>query len=97
MSEENGPLFHTTLRNVGLFITLSFATLTYSQKYSDKFLQKIFILFCFLFLSVSTVLLLDLKKNKYKYKDGYKNIPDILLVIVVTLFIYILNKLVFKK
>ena len=97
MSEENGSLFHTTLRNVGLFITLSFATLTYSQKYSDKFLQKIFILFWFLFLSVSTLLLLDLKKNKYKTTDSYDRIPDILLLIVATLVIYILNKLVFKN
>ena len=97
MREENGPLFHTTLRNAGLFITLSFATLTYSQKYSDKSLQKIFILFCFLFLTVSTLLLIDLKKNKYKTTDNYEKIPDILLLIVATLVIYILNKLVFKN
>ena len=97
MREENGPLFHTTLRNVGLFITLSFATLTYSQKYSDKSLQKIFILFCFLFLTVSTLLLIDLKKNKYKTTDNYEKIPDILLLIVATLVFYILNRLLFKS
>jgi len=75
MSEENGPLFHTTLRNVGLFITLSFATLTYSQKYSDKFLQKIFILFLqSLETQYLSILVKNMKKNYLKFQDVLKKL-----------------------
>ena len=53
---EEHILFHTTLRNIGLFITLTFGCLTYHNTFSKDKLNNIILLLSIIFLCISFIL-----------------------------------------
>jgi hypothetical protein len=86
----NESVYQSTLRNIGLFITLSFTTLIYYHNKHSKSLGDITLLLSFIFNIVSTTITLQLiKKTK-------KQIPNYLLICNAIIMFHIL-KLIFKK
>jgi hypothetical protein len=90
---EEHMLFHTTLRNIGLFITLTFGCLTYRNTFSKDKLNSILSILPIIFLSISFVLNFNILKNKNDKVKRYKIIPQLILIIQITILLYILNML----
>lgn len=93
----NDMLFNTLLRNVGLFITLSFACLTYIKSNPDIYIRKIILSISLIFLSISYILNTRIMRSKVEVKRSNQNISKLIFVIHVILLFYILNLLIFKK
>ena len=93
----NDMLFNTLLRNVGLFITLSFACLTYIKSNPDIYIRKIILSISLIFLSISYILNTRIMRSKVEVKRSNQNISNLIFVIHVILLFYILNLLIFKK
>ena len=95
MGEE--MLFHTTLRNTGLFITLSFACLTYAHSFPKLYIRRLILSLGLIFLSISFMLNLQNMKLKDENIITLQKIPKLLFVVQMILTIYVINMLVFKK
>ena len=93
----NDMLFNTLLRNVGLFITLSFACLTYIKSNPHIYIRKIILSISLIFLSISYILNTRIMRSKVEVKRSNQNISKLIFVIHVILLFYILNLLIFKK
>lgn len=87
---EQQMLFHTNLRNIGLFITLTFGCLTYHNSFPKDKLSNIIMLLSVIFLSISFILNFNVIKDKKLIKK-YEIIPKLLLIIQITVLLYILN------
>ena len=88
---EEHMLFHTTLRNIGLFITLTFGCLTYRNTFSKDKLNNVLTILSLIFLSISFILNFNVIKNKNDKVQKYKIIPHLILIIQVTILLYILR------
>ena len=81
--------FHTNLRNIGLFITLAFGTMTYSDNFKNKIYKKNLILISLIFLTISSLLTTYLIENQNKEQDKKLSIiPKIILFLIVILFLF---------
>ena len=93
---EEHILFHTTLRNIGVFITLTFGCLTYHNTFSKDKLNNIILLLSIIFLCISFILNFNIikvendKVENDKIKN-YKLIHKLLLIIQIIILFYILN------
>ena len=87
--------FHTNLRNIGLFITLAFGTMTYSNNFKKTIYKKSLILISLIFLSISTLLTLYLIENQDDLDKKLTIIPKIILFLNSVLFLLDI-KLLFK-
>ena len=90
-------LFHTILRNIGLFITLSFACLTYVYNFPKVYIRKLILSLGMIFLTVSILLNLRVMNVKEDINSSLQKIPKLLIVVQLILFMYIINLLIFKK
>jgi len=81
--------YHTNLRNIGLFITISFGTLGYSGNFSKKLYKKSLIIVSLIFLVISGLLSMTLIQSENNDKRNIKLsvIPKILLGLTILLFI----------
>jgi hypothetical protein len=80
--------FHTNLRNIGLFITLAFGTMTYSNNFKNKIYKKLLIFISLIFLIISTLLTVYLIQNQDINQDKkLKIIPKIILILNISLFL----------
>lgn len=76
--------YHTTIRNVGLFTTLSYASLAYSRVYRgvDSMYNIMLILISLLFLIISATINYSLYKDvKFKTQNTKSDLLNILYVI----------------
>tara|TARA_B100000900_G_scaffold315255_1_gene274137 strand:+ start:650 stop:934 length:285 start_codon:yes stop_codon:yes gene_type:complete len=81
--------FHTNLRNIGLFITLAFGTMTYSKNFKNKLYKKYLVLVSLVFLSISSLLTSHLIEFQNKEQDKKLSIiPKIILFLIVILFLF---------
>tara|TARA_Y100001978_G_C23653715_1_gene414855 strand:+ start:265 stop:549 length:285 start_codon:yes stop_codon:yes gene_type:complete len=81
--------FHTNLRNVGLFITLAFGTMTYSKNFKNKLYKKYLVLVSLVFLTISSLLTSHLIEFQNKEQDKKLSIiPKIILFLIVILFLF---------
>ena len=94
MGEE---LFHTSLRNVGLFITLSFASLTYVSSFPKSSIRRVILSVSLIFLAISYILNSRITRIKDKVDPSLQKIPKLIFVIQIILSLYLLNLLIFKK
>jgi len=85
-------LFHTVLRNVGVFLTLSFTSVMYVHKHATSPMKNIILSVGLIFNFISIQLITELLKNQ----NNLKKIPKLLLVCNVILMFYIFN-LLFKN
>ena len=85
---EKEMLFHTNLRNIGLFITLTLGCLTYRNTFKKDKLSKHILYIAIIFLYISIIL--NLKINKIK---DIKIIPKLILIIHLIIIFYIFNTL----
>ena len=90
-------LFHTSLRNVGLFITLSFVSLTYAKTKSGMSARRIILSMSMIFLSISYILNSRIMKQKDNIDRSLQRISKLVFIIHIILLTYILNLLIFKK
>ena len=90
-------LFHTSLRNVGLFITLSFVSLTYVKTKSGTSARRIILSMGMIFLSISYILNSRIMKQKNNMDRSLQRISKLLFMVHIILLTYILNLLIFKK
>ena len=80
--------YHTNLRNTGLFITIAFGTMGYSEKFSKKMYRKSLIFISLIFLVVSGLLSFNLIQSDNDKRDiKLSVIPKILLGLTILLFI----------
>lgn len=80
--------YHTNLRNTGLFITIAFGTLSYSEKFSKKLHKKSLIIISLIFLLLSGLLSFNLIQNDSEERDVKLSIiPKILFGMTILLFI----------
>ena len=89
-------LFHTYLRNICLFISLTFICLTYVKTFPKLLLGRIIISIGLISLYISHIL------NQKMIKEGNKDpmlrrIPKLLFIIQIIILFYIINLLVFKN
>ena len=81
--------FHTNLRNIGLFITLAFGTMTYSKNFKNKVYKKYLVLVSLVFLTISSLLTSHLIEYQNKEQDKKLSIiPKIILFLIVILFLF---------
>ena len=81
--------FHTNLRNIGLFITLAFGTMTYSKNFKNKLYKKYLVLVSLVFLTISSLLTSHLIEFQNKEQDKKLSIiPKIILFLIVILFLF---------
>ena len=81
--------FHTNLRNIGLFITLAFGTMTYSKNFKYKVYKKYLVLVSLVFLTISSLLTSHLIEYQNKEQDKKLSIiPKIILFLIVILFLF---------
>ena len=93
----NEALFHTSLRNVGLFITLSFVSLTYVKTKSGTSARRIILSMGMVFLAISYILNSRIMKQKNNIDSSLQRISKLIFIIHIILLTYILNLLIFKK
>ena len=79
--------FHTNLRNIGLFITLAFGTMTYSNNFKKIIYKKSIILISLIFLLISTLLTFYLIENQDDLDKKLTIIPKIILFLNSVLFL----------
>ena len=80
--------YHTNLRNTGLFITIAFGTMGYSDNFSKVLYKKSLIFISLLFLTISGLLSYNLIQSDDENRDvKLSMIPKILLGITLLLFI----------
>ena len=90
-------LFHTSLRNVSLFITLSFVSLTYIKTKSDTSIKRIILSLSMVFLSISYILNSRIMEQKDSIDLPLQRISKLIFIIHIILLFYILNLLLFKQ
>ena len=79
--------YNTNLRNIGLFMSISFAITAYS-KHFKKNIKNIFILISIIFLIIPSLLTIHLIQNQNQNQDKKLSIiPIIILPIIFILFI----------
>ena len=79
--------FHTNLRNIGLFITLAFGTMGYSNNFKNKTYKKSLIVVSLVFLTISSLLTSHLMQYQDETQDDKLSIiPKIILVLIIVLF-----------
>jgi hypothetical protein len=87
---ENSPntnllmYFHTTIRNVGLFTTLAYASLTYSRAYrgKDSMYDVLLILISIAFLIIAAIINYSLYKDvQLKIQNNKSELLNILYVV----------------
>ena len=61
--------YHTNLRNTGLFITIAFGTMGYSEKFSNKLYRRSLIFVSLIFLIISGLLSLNLMVSDDDKRD----------------------------
>ena len=80
--------YHTNLRNTGLFITIAFGTMGYSDKYSNKLHKRTLIFVSLIFLIISGLLSFNLVISDDDKRDiKLSVIPKILLGLTILLFL----------
>ncbi len=80
--------YHTNLRNIGLFTTIAFGTISYSKHFNKTMYKKKLIVISMLFLIISGLLSYNLIQNDNKNRSiKLSIIPKIILVIITLLFI----------
>ena len=80
--------FHTNLRNIGLFITLAFGTMGYSNNFKNKTYKKSLIIVSLVFLTISSLLTSHLMQYQDETQDDKLSIiPKIILVLIIILFL----------
>tara|TARA_A100001037_G_scaffold187360_1_gene167777 strand:- start:12532 stop:12825 length:294 start_codon:yes stop_codon:yes gene_type:complete len=80
--------YHTNLRNTGLFITIAFGTMGYSEKFSNKLYRRSLIFVSLIFLIISGLLSLNLMISDDDKRDiKLSIIPKILFVLTILLFL----------
>jgi hypothetical protein len=80
--------YHTNLRNIGLFITLAFGTISYSEKFSNKMYKKSLIIIGLTFLVISGLLNITLIESDNKKRNMKLSlVPKILMGLTSILFI----------
>lgn len=98
MNEKEMLMFyHTALRNVGLYTSVSFATLGYSRVYRhqnyfyNNILIMVSLIFVFIAFSINYILLNELydysSKNDDSALDKWIFIPEIIMIIEIFLMI----------
>ena len=98
MNEKEMLMFyHTALRNVGLYTSVSFASLGYSRVYRHKnyfynnILIMVSIIFAFIAFSINYILLNELydysSKNDDSALDKWIFIPEIIMIIEILLMV----------
>ena len=98
MNEKEMLMFyHTALRNVGLYTSVSFATLGYSRVYRhqnyfyNNILIMVSLIFVFIAFSINYILLNELydysSKNDDSVLDKWIFIPEIIMIIEILLMI----------
>lgn len=98
MNEKEMLMFyHTALRNVGLYTSVSFATLGYSRVYRhqnyfyNNILIMVSLIFVFIAFSINYILLNELydysSKNDDSALDKWIFIPEIIMIIEILLMI----------
>ena len=79
--------FHTNLRNIGLFITLAFGTMGYSNNFKNKTYKKSLIIVSLVFLTISSLLTSHLIQYQDETQDEKLSIiPKIILALIIVLF-----------
>ena len=79
--------YHTNLRNIGLFITLAFATMRYSNNFKKKSYKKSVIIVSLIFLTISSLLTSHLIEYQDETQDEKLSIiPQIILGLIIILF-----------
>ena len=79
--------FHTNLRNIGLFITLAFGTMGYSNNFKNKTYKKSLIIVSLVFLTISSLLTSHLMQYQDETQDDkLSKIPKIILFLIIVLF-----------
>tara|TARA_Y100001958_G_C21217811_1_gene543188 strand:- start:1348 stop:1635 length:288 start_codon:yes stop_codon:yes gene_type:complete len=81
--------FNTNLRNIGLFITLSFGITAYSKHFNKK-IKNIFIIISLIFLIIPVLLTLYLLENQDKNQDKKLSIIPVIILPIILIF-FILN------
>jgi len=84
-------LFHTTFRNAGLFLTLSFTSMIYYHKEYVKNMNYIILTISFIFNIISSIFTIDLLKRSTQKQPKY------LIICNIVLMIHICELLLFKK
>jgi|TARA_X000001036_G_C20266498_1_gene638447 hypothetical protein len=80
--------YHTNLRNTGLFITIAFGTMGYSEKFSNKLYRRSLIFVSLIFLIISGLLSLNLMVSDDDKRDiKLSIIPKILFGLTILLFL----------
>tara|TARA_B100000029_G_scaffold323652_1_gene316052 strand:+ start:896 stop:1189 length:294 start_codon:yes stop_codon:yes gene_type:complete len=80
--------YHTNLRNTGLFITIAFGTMGYSDKFSNKLYRRSLIFVSLIFLIISGLLSLNLMISDDDKRDiKLSIIPKILFGLTILLFL----------
>tara|TARA_Y100000590_G_scaffold159925_1_gene183403 strand:- start:2213 stop:2497 length:285 start_codon:yes stop_codon:yes gene_type:complete len=80
--------YHTNLRNIGLFITLAFATMRYSIHFKKKTYKKSIIIISLIFLTISTLLTSHLIEYQDETQDEKLSIiPKMILALIIILFL----------
>ena len=96
MDYDKITLFHTNLRNVGLFISISFASLTYAGNKSNKdfsfYLLMNSILFTFISLLLSIELMNLVDDPIFEQRSIMNKLPYLLICINIVLLIIGFNK-----
>ncbi len=90
-------LFHSLLRNICLFISLSFICLTYVNTFPKVFIRRIILSISLIFLSISYLLNSRADKMKNKIDNSLQRVPKLIFIVQIILLFYILNLLIFKK
>ena len=90
---EKEMLFHTNLRNIGLFITLTLGCLTYRNTFKKDKLSKHILYIAIIFLYISIILNLKINKIKDNKNKDIKIIPKLILIIHLIIIFYIFNTL----
>ena len=90
-------LFHTTLRNTGLFLTLSFVCLNFVHNYPSNKINSLILSMGVIFITISFFLNRSIMKIKDRGLQSYQKISYLLLVVQAIILSYLLNLLIFKK
>jgi len=84
-------LFHTSLRNAGLFLTLSFTSLVYYHKNHAPKMREVILCISLIFNIISFKIAIELLKK------SDQQIPKYLVICNVILVLHFLNVLLFKN
>ena len=97
MNHDKIMLFHTTLRNIGLFISISFASLTYASNKANEpyafYLLMNSILFTFISLLLSIQLIEVASDPVFTDETIMNKLPYLLVALDIVLLVIGLNKL----